>query len=144
MSQYVRDGLHAKLVSDTSNGSVYDLVGGRIYEGRAPQAAELPLLVYRLSADPLEHFFGGAVTQDSVVDIEVFGPLDDQDVSDGSDAAQDVGTIERKVYDLLNGATLTVTDHDRGKMFCISRNVPEVLDDSHVARAQYRVMSTNF
>ena len=41
MSQAIRDAVHAKLVSVQTDPSVWSLVGGRIYEGSAPQSASL-------------------------------------------------------------------------------------------------------
>lgn len=144
MSQAIRDAVHARLVSVKTDGSVWGLVGGRIYESSAPQAAALPLLVYSVTADPIDLHFGTVSTQRAEVEFRIHGPLGQATTDDGSPAAQDVGEIESALHSLMHLASLTVSGLDRGLVVCRTRGVPEVLDDSHASRSTYVVEGTSF
>lgn len=142
MSHKIRQAVWKKLVSDTSNGSLYDLVGGRIYEGQPHQTADLPCLVYRVESNPLTKYYGGCVQQNASVVFELYGRLGNRRLDEGSQEANELGKIEEALFDLIELSTLTVDDHDRGVVFCISRGVPSVTDESHVLRSEYQVKAT--
>lgn len=144
MSQAIRDGLYAKLTASQGAGTLYLAVAGRIYETRPPQAAQLPFLVYRVESNETERFYGGAVSQECVIEFEIRGVLGTQGTGGGSADAQAVGAIEQKLYDLLHGVSFAVTGHDRGLAVCNERGVPEVDDDSHVSLSRYVVTATKF
>lgn len=147
MSQQIRDAIYAKLTAVQTAGTVYALTEGRIYESAAPQAATLPFLIYRVLEDELELHFGGSRTEKCEIEFEIRGSLGNQTFQQpggGSPGAQAVGTIEEAVFDLLHGATLTVTGRDRGQVVCQTRGVPDVEFDSHVSRSTYMVWATEF
>lgn len=144
MSQAIRDALFTKLSADKTGASVWGLVNGRIYEGAAPQAADLPLLVYSVVADPIELAFGTVATQRVEVEFRIHGPLGQANPGDGSEDAQSVGAIESALYSLLHLTSLSPTGLDRGLVVCRTRGVPEVLDDSHVSRSTYLIEGTSF
>lgn len=144
MSQAIRDAIHARLVSDTADGSVWALVDGRIYEQSAPQSATLPLVVYSVTADPIDLHFGTVSTQRCEVEFRVHGPLGQGETDGGSVDAQTVGAIESAIHSRMHLVSLTVTGLDRGLVVCRTRGVPEVLDDSHVSRSTYVVEGTSF
>ncbi len=54
MSQIVLTSLYNRLISQTGAGTVYTLVGGRIYQIEAPQGVTLPCLVFSTSGNDTE------------------------------------------------------------------------------------------
>lgn len=145
MSQAIRDSIYAKWIASQGAGTVYAAVGGRLYETAAPQMATAPCLVYSVTADPVETFMGGYVSESATLDVAIFvskGNQDNQEPGGGSDGAIAAGAIEEKVYTLLHGVSLTCSGRDRALVTCLSRGVPSIEDDAHVNRSAYLVRAT--
>ena len=60
MSQIILTTLYNKLIAVQTAGTVYALVGGRIYQLEAPQATVMPLLVYSISDESTQTFMASA------------------------------------------------------------------------------------
>ena len=119
------DGILAKLTADQSAGTVYDDVGGRIFQDQAPQDATLPLLVYSIITDLPWRFFE-SVDIEVAIQIDLFGDTGDQDLT----------TTNDRLFTLLDGAALTISGFTGAKMQNEERGVSSVEEDSiHIRSA---------
>lgn len=137
--QDILNGLYTKLTADTSSGSLYDKLGGAIFDTQAPQNEALPLMVFSIvSGDPNE-WFGAPVTQVVLLDFDIYTTkLVDPAVSTGA------GVIEEALYDLLRGFELTVSGHDRGVVTFVTRSARFVEEDAVRITDRVQIMATQF
>ena len=94
MSQAIKTALYTKLTTDQSAGSLYDDVGGRIYELEGQDDASLPLLTYEVSSTPVQGLYNGTIMLRAQVIVTLYGHR-----RLGSAA---LGSIEDKLFTLLN------------------------------------------
>jgi len=71
--QDIVNGLRGKLIDDTSQGSFYGMLGGRIYEGQAPQNTVHPLAVMHMITAIPEPTFDHSDTWNLTFQIDLFG-----------------------------------------------------------------------
>lgn len=125
-TQNILDALYTKLIADQSSGTLYDLLGGRIYGMFAPQDEAMPLLVFNITDDPKGKFFGNKTSEDLAIDFDIYG-----DAEIGPAASGGVGEIENSLFDLLEGFELSASGYDRGVVLFQSRNV-RILEEKAV------------
>lgn len=65
------NALSPAIWSQASGSNLYAAVGGRIYEGEAPQGAEFPYVVYFVISDVPE-YPGGKVIEDVLVQFSIY------------------------------------------------------------------------
>ena len=134
MSQAIKTALYTKFTTDTSEGSLYDLLGGRIYELEGQDDADLPLLVYEVTSSPVQGLYNGNVIIKSQLMVTLYGHR-----RLGSAA---IGTIEDKLYDTLKDATLAPTGYDRGAVVPLDRDRRTVFDEIISSESVYSIEST--
>ena len=138
MSQAVRNAIATKLVADTSSGSLYDKVGGRIYDMQAPQDTALPLLVFEVIGNQPARWMG-AKGQELLVRFTIYG-----DKGTGMSATTGAGTIEQSLFNLMDEFALTVSGHDRGLLLFTNRGIATVQEDAIAITSEARVTATQF
>lgn len=131
MSQQVVEGLYAKLTASQGAGTLYEAVGGRIYDTQGPQGVALPHLVFLVVDNPVGMYFSAKEKQDVTVQCDLYGTI-----LVGGEA---LGDIEVLLYNLLHGSALTVSGHQRGVVTCKSRGVRFVEEDSIRIMDQFRI-----
>ena len=134
MSQAVKTALYTKFTADQSAGSLYDLVGGRIFELEGKDDSELPLLVYEVSSSPVQGLYNGNVIIKSQLVVTLFGHR-----RLGSAA---IGTIEDKLYETLKDSELAPTGYDRGVIVPLDRDRRTVFDEIISSESVYSIEST--
>ena len=128
--QALVDGIYSKLTAVTSSGTVYDDVGGRIYEGQGPHDAALPLLVFNLITDITDQHFGKD-NIDTTVQFDIYG-----DRQLGSKA---VRTTSDRLFTLLHGQSLTVSGFSQIIPQCIERGTLQVEEDAYRMMAEFQI-----
>tara|TARA_R110000824_G_scaffold168136_4_gene345163 strand:+ start:2881 stop:3291 length:411 start_codon:yes stop_codon:yes gene_type:complete len=134
MSQAIKTAIYVKLTTDQSGGSLYDLVGGRIFELQGNDDADLPLLTYEVQSTPVSGLFDGEVYIKSQVLFTIFGHR--------RLGAEAIGTIEDKLYDLMKDAALAPTGYDRGVVVPLDRDRRSVFDEIISSESIYSVEAT--
>ena len=135
MSQAIKTALYTKLTADQTSGSLYDLVGGRIYEMEGKDDADLPLLVYEVTTSPVQGLYNGNIIVKSQVMVTIYGHR-----RLGSAA---LGTIEGELYTTLKDAELAPTGYDRGVVIPLDRDRRTVFDEIIASESVYSVESTS-
>lgn len=120
-AQDIVNALYTKLTADTSAGSLYDSVGGRMYHGEAPPSASLPLLIYNVIDNPVLHNYGNT-TQQMLVQFDIYGKK--------LLGAAALGSIEAKLIALLDKVAIAPTGFDRGIISFQSRYAATVEEDA--------------
>ena len=142
--QALSAGLYTKLTAVQTAGTVYALTGGRIYDTLAPHetgtgnsrsAPAFPYLVFSVISDPADRGFSYE-TQRAAVEFEIIG--------DKRGGKATLGTINEALFDLLNGSSITIADHDRGVVTCDDRGFPTIEEDAMVITSIYTVEATEF
>lgn len=136
MSQAILDAVHDALVADTSSGTLYDDLSGRIYQGIAPQNTTLPYLEFDCVSDVPERLMSGAITQQVDVQFDLYGNSDD--------GPRALGQIEAKLYALLEGVSIMPTGFDRGVVTCSLRMVRVREEDAYRITDQFTISGTEF
>lgn len=136
MSQAIIEGLKTKLYADQTAGTFYAAVSGRIYENQAPQNSELPHCVFTMVNSDVERYMTGQRSFDCTVTFDIYGKADL--------GLEVLGDIEEKLYDLLDGVSLTVAGADRGVVTFNSRNVRGTEEDAHRITDEVRIQATEF
>ena len=135
MSQAIKTALYTKLTTDQSAGSLYDDVGGRIYELEGQDDASLPLLTYEVSSTPVEGLYNGTIMLKAQVIVTLYGHR-----RLGSAA---LGSIEDKLFTLLNSGTLAPTGYDTNAvMVCVDRDRRTVFDEIIASESVYSLEAT--
>ena len=129
MTQSLDTALYAKLTADTSATAVHGLTGGRIYNGRAPLGAALPMVTFSARATP-----DGTFSSDSSqahVRVEVWA-----DASGGVAAAR---AIDGAAHAQLDRQDLTAGGYGTAAACCVERGALEVEGNVLHVRSEYRV-----
>jgi len=145
MSQAIRNSIYSRLTASTGDGTLYADVGGRFYESQQHQTAEYPHVVYSVTDNPVEQFFGGKHSQTCEVEFVIRGSLGTEQTSGGSPDAQAVGAMEAKLFTLMEGVSMTCTGFDRAFCYARTRGVPTWNADlgSHESTSTYVVVATS-
>lgn len=136
MSQAIKTAIYTKLTADQSGGSLYEAVGGRIFELQGKDDADLPLLTYEVTSTPIQGLYNGTVVVKSQVIFTIYGHR-----RLGSAA---VGTIEDKLFTLMNQATLAPTGYDTNCIsVCLDRDRRTVFDQIIASESVYSIEATS-
>lgn len=103
-----------ELTADKGDTSLWQRVGGRIYDTERPQTSGLPAIVVSTSTVEREDNFDrtlGTTTYrsadiDGQITVLVMAPLLDQETAGGSDGAQVCGELAEMVRGILHGLTV--------------------------------------
>jgi hypothetical protein len=136
MPQAIKTALYVKLTADQTAGSLYDSVGGRIYEAEGASETTLPLLVYEVTSTDTAQTMGNDEIVDAIVTITIWGHK--------SKGLAELGAIEGKLYSLLKSSDISPTGYDRGRVIASSRDVRLVVDDVVSSQSVYKVTATDF
>ena len=134
MSQAIKTAIYNKLTLSQIGGSVYDLVGGRIYELQGQDDADLPLLTYEVQSTPVSGLFDGEVFIKAQVLFTIYGHR--------RLGAAAIGAIEDELYDLMKDAALAPTGYDRGVVIPLARDRRTVFDEIIASESIYSVEAT--
>lgn len=126
-------GVQAKLVSVTSGGSFYDLVGGRIYRTEAPPDTAEALAIVTVVADPPVRYFGPSDNINAVIQIDIYGA---KGVSETTTQA-----ISTALVTLVDGAALTISGYNGASAYCIDRGLPTIEDQRVRIITQWRIVA---
>jgi len=135
MSQDIKTAIYTKLTTDQSEGSLWDLVGGRIYEMEGKDDADLPLLVYEVTSSPVQGLYNGTIIVKAQVVFTIYGHRRLGSAS--------IGTIEEKLYDLLKDVELAPSGYDRGVVVALDRDRRTVFDEIIASESVYSVEATS-
>lgn len=122
-TQAVITGLYSALTADQTAGSFYDDIGGRIYEGMAPEEGPLPHMVFVEVSDPPINYLGGTSDIEMQVQIDLYG--------EKSLGAKALGDIHAKVLTALEGASVTIAGHVGGQFEFTERGRRSIDGDAH-------------
>ena len=131
-SQAVANALSAKMRADQSEGSFYDDLGGRIYEGEAQQSDILPICVWTFTSVVPEQIFANADTLNVLMQADVWNSR--------IKGAQGCRNIHDKLVDLLDRADDVVADgYATVAVICPDQGSPRVEEDSDRQTSQWRL-----
>ena len=136
MSQVILTTIYNKLVAVQTAGTVYNLVGGKIYQLEGPQGAVMPLLVYAISNTTT--FMSAATQSMHTLDCAfTFYFKPDSSVVTAMAA-------EAALFLLLHKASMTPSSasYSTIESICVSRGVPTINVDSIVIDTTYRIFAT--
>ena len=136
MSQAIKTAIYTKLTADqgATPPSLYDDLGGRIYELQGVDDAALPLLTYEVQSTPVSGLFDGEVYIKSQVLFTIFGHR--------RLGAAAIGALEDKLYVLMKDATLAPSGYDRGVVVPLDRDRRSVFDEIISSESIYSVEAT--
>jgi len=139
MSQIVLTSLYNKLISVTGAGTVYTIVGGRIYQIEAPQGVALPCLVFSISGNETETFMGTAVKSRQELTatfLFFFKP-------DSTAAVVTAMAAESALFTLLNRVSMTPSDATYTSIdsYVLTRGVPDIGEDFITVETTYRIIA---
>jgi len=139
MSQIVLTSLYNKLISVTGAGTVYTIVGGRIYQIEAPQGVALPCLVFSISGNETETFMGTAVKSRQELTatfLFFFKP-------DSTAAVVTAMAAESALFTLLNRVSITPSDATYTSIdsYVLTRGVPDIGEDFITVETTYRIIA---
>ena len=135
MPQAIKTAIYTKLTADQTAGTLYAAVGGRIFENEGQDDSALPLLVYEVTSSTTSNVMDGKEIVQSVATFTLYGHK-----RLGTAA---LGSIEGKLYSLLNGLSMTTTGYDRGVVLATSRDVRQNFDDVLSSQSVYRIEATS-
>tara|TARA_R100001594_G_scaffold150505_2_gene212034 strand:- start:11762 stop:12175 length:414 start_codon:yes stop_codon:yes gene_type:complete len=136
MSQAIKTAIYTKLTTDQSAGSLYEAVGGRIFELEGKDDADLPLLTYEVTSTPVQGLYNGTVIVESQVIYTIYGHR-----RLGSAA---LGTIEDKLFTLMNQSILAPTGYDTNCIsVCLDRDRRTVFDQIIASESIYSIEATS-
>lgn len=125
-------GLGALLVADQTSGSLYDAVGGRIYEQIAPENGALPHLVWNIITDPPDETFNGDDI-DAEIQFDLYG-----EKRLGMTA---LGVINDKLFTALQGQSATITNYTGCSIQCLDRGERSTEERGHRITSRWRLMA---
>jgi hypothetical protein len=99
--QVLMNGIYNKFTGSTGAGSIYALLGGRVYPTEAPQEAAFPYSVYNLISDVPEYTFNETI-ENAVIQFNIFD--DDKSVTN-------INTDFTALTTLYDWSTLTITGY---------------------------------
>ena len=135
MAQALNTAIYTKLTTDQSAGSLHEAVGGRIFEGEGQDDSALPLLVYEITSAATSNVMGGKEIIRAVATFTLYGHR-----RLGNAA---LGSIEGKLYNLLNGEDVTTTGYDRSVVTATSRDIRQNFDDVLSSQSVYKIEATS-
>ena len=136
MSQAIKTAIYTKLTTDQTAGSLYDDLGGRIYELEGNDDADLPLLTYEVTSTPVQGLYNGNVIIKAQVIFTIYGHR-----RLGSAA---VGVIEDKLFDLMNSGSLAPSGYDASSVsICMDRDRRTVFDQIIASESVYSIDETS-
>ncbi len=138
MSQIILTSLYNHLVAVQTAGTIYDLVGGRIFQMEASQATARPLLVFTLESEETQTYMSSAATTMHTCDVSFtffFAP---------TSSVATAMVAEAALFLLLHKASITPSDASYASIttLCTSRGVPTIADDSIVVESRYRLVAS--
>jgi hypothetical protein len=139
MSQVLVNAFYSLLISDQAVGSFYEGVSGRIYETQAPINATLPLAVFALVTSTVDKAFGGADIKRATIQVDIYGSR-----LVGAGSAADVGALNARLFSLIQGATISVVNHDRGVVLCSNEGARMIEEDAVRITSEWTVDLTDF
>ena len=138
MSQVILTTIYNKLVAVQTAGTVYNLVGGKIYQLEGPQGDVMPLLVYAISNEDTTTFMSAATQSMHTLDcaFTFYFPT-------GSSVVTAMAA-EAALFLLLHKASMTPSSNTYSTIesICVSRGVPTINVDSIVIDTTYRIFAT--
>ncbi len=108
--QAVAQAIHQQLITDQSAGSLWSVLGGRIYHLQAPPDTALPLLTVRIDEDEPQTFFDGS--SDLRVEVEIELRADD---------ASTLLVAGDLLFDRLQHQSLAVDGYRRASVRAVER-----------------------
>jgi len=139
VSQIVLTSLYNELTSATGAGTVFQIVGGRMYQIEAPQGVALPCLVFSISGNETEIFMGTAVKsrqEMTATFVFFFKP-------DSAAAVATAMTAEAALFTLLNRQSLPPSDASYTSIdsYVLTRGVPDIGEDFITVETTYRIIA---
>jgi len=135
MAQAITNAIYTKLTADQSASSLYTAVGGRIFEMEGKDDADLPLLTFEVQSSPVAGLYTGSIIIKSQVIFTIYGHR-----RLGSSA---IGTIEDKLFTLMNQTTLAPTGYDTNTVvLCLDRDNRTVFGEVISSESVYSVEAT--
>lgn len=135
MSQAIKSALYTKLTADQSAGSLYEAVGGRIYELEGQDDVPLPILTYEVTSTPIQALYNGTIMLKAQVILTLYGHR--------RLGAASLGAVEDKLFTLLNGGSLAPSGYDSNAvMICVDRDRRTVFDEIIAIESVYSLEAT--
>ena len=136
MSQAIKSALYTKLTADQTAGSLYEAVGGRIYELEGQDDVPLPILTYEVSSTPVQGLYNGTIMIKAQVILTLYGHR--------RLGAASLGSVEDKLFTLLNGGSLAPSGYDSNAvMICVDRDRRTVFDEIIAIESVYSLEATS-
>ena len=138
MSQIILTSLFNKLTAVQTAGTVYALVNGQVFQIEAPQATEMPLVVFAMTNESTTAFMSSATASMHQSDVEF------AIYSKASTSVVNAMAIEAALFLLLHKASITPSDasYSTIELICNSRGVPTITVDSVRIDTTYRIFAT--
>mgnify|MGYP003108595554 CR=1 FL=1 len=93
-------------------------LGGRIFAVEAPANTAFPLAIYAMESVDTQRFFDGRVQQRGSISVAIFDKAEA-----GADSIVDK---EKLLFDLMDEASVSVDNHDRGYIRGVTRGTPSI------------------
>lgn len=135
MPQAINTAIYTKLVASKGVDTFYADVGGRIFENEGQDDSALPLLVYEITSAGTSNVMDGKEIVQAVATFTLYGH------KRLGNAA--LGSIEEKLYALMNDVDLTVAGYDRGVVLATSRDIRQNFDDVLSSQSVYKIEATS-
>jgi len=119
----------------TTTNAFKTAVGSRIFAVQAPSETAFPVCIYNLEEVNTQRFFDGRVQQRGIIAIGIFDKSDS-----GADSIVDK---EKLLFALLDEASVSVTDHDRGFIRGMTRGTPSIEGELLQLESTFEIVSTS-
>lgn len=127
----IEDGIYSKLVADTSAGTFYDDLGGRISLDEGPDNRTLPHAVIRVVTDVPARAFPGKRDVDAEFDIDLFGTRGAR-----------IHATNTKLFALLDNSTITISGFNGARVQCLETGFTTFDDERQQITSRWRVHAT--
>lgn len=139
MSQIVLSSLYTRIATPSTPGSIYDLVGGRIYQLDGPQGMTLPALIFGIENNDTETYFGQTVKSMQTLDVlfTILFP------ATAASAVSTAMAVETALFARLNRVSITPSDatYTSIETYALSRGVPQIDEDFIRIETTYRCLA---
>lgn len=139
MSQIVLSSLYTRIATPSTPGSIYDLVGGRIYQLDGPQGMTLPALIFGIENNDTATYFGQTVKSMQTLDVlfTILFP------SNAASAVSTAMAVETALFARLNRVSITPSDasYTSIETYALSRGVPQIDEDFIRIETTYRCLA---
>jgi len=139
VSQIVLSSLYTRIATPSTPGSIYDLVGGRIYQLDGPQGMTLPALIFGIENNDTETYFGQTVKSMQTLDVlfTILFP------SNAASAVVTAMAVEAAIFARLNRVSITPSDasYTSIETYALSRGVPQIDEDFIRIETTYRCLA---